>query len=541
MSTHVHTPTKINVSVLASPDREGTASKTYLPLEQHDANDQQPPSSQPHRCARCNVRARTILWLLTFVGFAINYMIRININITITDMIVTRPRSTAERHFGRSPSECVPFESWSLDANNVSNLTPRRQRHEQQQPNETRSATVGSFTLERWLLDALHVPYARHGFDWDEHQQGIALGSFFWLHWLLQIPGGMLARRYGTKRVFGCANLIGCLLCAAMPLAAYLHYGTLIALRALQGLVCGVAWPAMHTMTGRWIPPNERSQFVTAYLGSSIGVAAFYPIFGLVIAASSWEWVYHVCTAVGIVWFVAWQWLVYDTPAQHPRICAEERAYIERALGASVTQPASGGKAPSTPWRAICTSRPVLVICVAQWGGVWGLLTLMTQAPTYFRTVHGWTVGVTGLLSGLPHLMRVAFAMAFSVLGDWLLRTERMSRTNVRKLAGTFSMLVGAGFVIGMAYAGCNESLALGMLVAATAVHGAVSSGPLASLVDLSPNYSGITLGLAGTVSLMPGFISPVIVGKLTKDNVSECVAITLGSYYKKEENNVGF
>lgn len=33
------------------------------------------------------VKARTVLWYLTFVGFAMNYMIRININIAIVDMI----------------------------------------------------------------------------------------------------------------------------------------------------------------------------------------------------------------------------------------------------------------------------------------------------------------------------------------------------------------------------------------------------------------------------------------------------------------------
>lgn len=33
------------------------------------------------------IKARTVLWYLTFVGFAMNYMIRININIAIVDMI----------------------------------------------------------------------------------------------------------------------------------------------------------------------------------------------------------------------------------------------------------------------------------------------------------------------------------------------------------------------------------------------------------------------------------------------------------------------
>lgn len=34
----------------------------------------------------------------------------------------------------------------------------------------------------------------------------------------------------------------------------------------------------------------------------------------------------------------------------------------------------------------------------AQWGGVWGLFTLIAQAPTYFRIVHNWGIEMTGKL-----------------------------------------------------------------------------------------------------------------------------------------------
>ncbi|TMW49372.1 hypothetical protein DOY81_005516 [Sarcophaga bullata] len=51
--------------------------------------------------------------------------------------------------------------------------------------------------------------------------------------------------------------------------------------------------------------------------------------------------------------------------------------------------------------------------------------------------------------------------------------------------------------------------------------HGAVSSGPLASIVDIAPNYAGIVLGISGTIGVLPGFISPYIVGILTLGNQS--------------------
>lgn len=74
-------------------------------------------------------------------------------------------------------------------------------------------------------------------FEWDEKDQNHVLGSFFWLHWITQIPGGMLARRFGTKKVFGLANLFSCLITFALPTAAHTDIKILIFLRVLQGFI----------------------------------------------------------------------------------------------------------------------------------------------------------------------------------------------------------------------------------------------------------------------------------------------------------------
>jgi hypothetical protein len=90
------------------------------------------------------------------------------------------------------------------------------------------------------------------------------------------------------------------------------------------------------------------------------------------------------------------------------------------------------------PWKQILTSTPLWMNGIAQFGGIWGLFTIMTQAPTFFRYIHGWGVEMTGILSGIPHVGRFTFALAFSFICDYLLRNNKMSRTNVRKLSTSF-------------------------------------------------------------------------------------------------------
>lgn len=92
----------------------------------------------------------------------------------------------------------------------------------------------------------------------------------------------------------------------------------------------------MHDLISKWIPPNERSRFGSAYVGGSVGIVVFYPLFGFIISISSWEWIYHFTAALTMVWFIFWQYYVYDNPSKHPHIDPSELNYITKSLGDSV-------------------------------------------------------------------------------------------------------------------------------------------------------------------------------------------------------------
>ncbi|KAK5640472.1 hypothetical protein RI129_011283 [Pyrocoelia pectoralis] len=429
-------------------------------------------------------------------------MIRINLNIAIVSMVKPKPATNLS-----IVSECIAVP-------------------------ETKSSNFTHHTLENVNVSKLR------GFEWNEYQQGLILGAFFWLHWLTQIPGGMLANKYGTKLIFGLANFVSVLLCFLIPTASFLGYEYLIVIRLLQGTIAGFAWPSMHAMTARWIPPNERSKFVTSYVGSSVGAALTFPVCGVIIHAWGWEYVFYISGILGTLWYATWYFLVFDSPSEHPRISDQEKEYILNSLGKSVSK-----EKPPVPWKAILTSVPVWTNTFAQIGGLWGLFTVMTNGPMFFKSVHGWNITTTGFLSGLPHLARMMFAYAFSTLADYLLTTNKMTRTNVRKFATCFCNIGQGLCMIVMAYSGCNYTMAIVFLTAATGIHGASATGALANLVDISPNYASILLGMANGSGAIGGFISPVIVGLLTTNNhsaeqwqkvfwIAACILISTGTFF---------
>lgn len=53
------------------------------------------------------VKARSVLWYLTFFGFAINYIVRINASIAIVDMIDVNYKKSSTTNRTIVTSECV--------------------------------------------------------------------------------------------------------------------------------------------------------------------------------------------------------------------------------------------------------------------------------------------------------------------------------------------------------------------------------------------------------------------------------------------------
>ncbi|XP_025416085.1 sialin-like isoform X2 [Sipha flava] len=351
-------------------------------------------------------------------------------------------------------------------------------------------------------------------FEWNNHERAMVLGSFYWLHWALQLPGGLLARNFGAKRVFGFSNLFMFIMSIVMPFLTRWDIKGLIMARALQGFIGGMAWPSVHHLTAHWVPPNKRSKFITAYLGSSIGVAVTFPFCGYILENFSWPYVFYTTGTIGIVWFLAWWMLVYDTPAQHPYISQEELVHITSSL----TNVVSSVKLP-IPWKAVLTCVPFWIALSIQWSTGWALHTLMTQTPTYLDLMFGWNPQKIGLWSGVPHLTRFMFSLCLSYIIDSLMSTGLYSRTCVRKISTNICTVVQAILIVALVYSGCDQLLVNGFLLLAMTASGASTSGPLSIMVDLSPNFASVLQGFSGITGVIPGMISPFVLSYFTNEN----------------------
>uniref|UniRef100_A0A8C1Q4T3 Vesicular glutamate transporter 1 n=1 Tax=Cyprinus carpio TaxID=7962 RepID=A0A8C1Q4T3_CYPCA len=308
-------------------------------------------------------------------------------------------------------------------------------------------------------------------FTWDPETVGMIHGSFFWGYIVTQIPGGFICQKFAANRVFGFAVVATSVLNMMIPTAARIHFGCVIFVRILQGLVEGVSYPACHGIWAKWAPPLERSRLATtAFCGSYAGAVIAMPLAGVLVQYSGWSSVFYVYGSFGVCWYLFWILVSYESPAAHPTITPEERKYIEDAIGESA-----------------------------------GLMNPLT----------------VGIVSALPHLVMTIIVPIGGQLADYLRTHNIMTTTNVRKLmnCGGFGMEATFLLVVGFSH---TKGVAISFLVLAVGFSGFAISGFNVNHLDIAPRYASILMGISNGVGTLSGMVCPLIVGAMTRNKTRE-------------------
>ncbi|XP_046435114.1 sialin [Neodiprion pinetum] len=435
------------------------------------------------------VPARVVLYMLSFSGFLVSFMMRMDINLTMVAMAKPVPPPASadgnETSPGKPVAHCYVAQNTTWSEENTTVVPPPEELGE---------------------------------FDWSPAIQSAIVGSFYWCYILSQIVGGVLTQYFGTKTVFGGSQLLTAICSFLMPTAADIHYGAMIALRSIQGAASGLTWPAMYAIVGHWIPPAERSRFMSSFQGFSIGIGLTYPLCGFLIHHFGWRVVFYTTGSIGAGWCVLWYFFAFDTPACHPRISPQELRYIEGCVGEQVV---GGNEGMPVPWRAILTSWPAWAIGITTFGRIWVHYVFIIPGPVYMKSVHGFDIQTNGILSGVPFLLSYLASVAFCYLADVLVTRQILSLLNVRRIFTAVAQVVPGILLLLVGYLGCNIVLVLFVWFVAVTLITAAYAGAMANIVDIAPNLAGPVLAFAQTIHMSASFLSPIVAGVMTKDSQS--------------------
>lgn len=153
--------------------------------------------------------------------------------------------------------------------------------------------------------------------------------------------------------------------------------------------------PAIYTMFSHWVPNNEKSTALALMtVGGNIGTVLTMPLSGYLCAhgfAGGWPSVFYVLGVMGCLCFGLWLYIIYDTPADNPRITGKELVYIETHIDISSKNKQKILK-KSVPWGQMLTSKQLWSVAMAKFCGAWGQLMLMSKLPAYLESVLHFSI-----------------------------------------------------------------------------------------------------------------------------------------------------
>jgi len=191
---------------------------------------------------------------------------------------------------------------------------------------------IGTFLLALLLyVDRICISVAKdpisESLDLSDKQMGWILAAFSLGYAFFQTPSGILADRFGPRKVLAAIVTIWSGF-TALSGAAW-NFISLLTVRFLFGAGEAGAFPGMSRAIYSWIPLSERG-LVTGinFSGSRLGAAFALPVVAWLINDYGWRFTFIVLGIVGVVWAITWYLLFRDTPEEHQSISDEEKEFI---------------------------------------------------------------------------------------------------------------------------------------------------------------------------------------------------------------------
>lgn len=340
-----------------------------------------------------------------------------------------------------------------------------------------------------------------HG--WTTAQMGWVLSAFFLGYVACMVPAGILADRFGPKRLLGFSmawwSAFGALTAVPRSIAG------LVTTRVLMGTGESATLPATNGILARWFPRKEYSRAAGfCWSGGYAGPIIAFPLSTAILYEWGWRAIFYSFGAVGALWLLVWWWRADDFPESSRHIRREELEAIVAARPAIRTK-------ESAPWRAILRSPAVWSVNLLHFSSNWYVYVLNFWLPTYLENSRHFSLRNMAFGSTMPFVSAWLASNVFAALIDHF--SLKHDRTRVSKAflsfyAAAAGMLVLVPFAHGVSSIVLLFSLATALLTAATPVY---ASGSL----DLAPRYAGSFVGLQNGFANLAGVLAPVVTGCL--------------------------
>ena len=304
------------------------------------------------------------------------------------------------------------------------------------------------------------------------------------IHSFFGLPGGILAVRFGLKRMY----FLGWLLMGISVLSALApNFGSLLVLRLAFGIGFGAIIPASGPLLMQWFRPREVTimnglDIAALSLGVALSVSVAAPL------ANTIGWQNTLSVFGGIALFGAVLWGILG------KVTADAR---NTGKGISLKEVGS-----------VLRNRTIQILVVADALVFMQYTALTSWLPTFYNEIRGMSLTEAGFITGL-----LPFVGVFAVLVGGFLPLRFESKKPFFIVPGFLLALGGLGsFLIDSTFGIYVSIILLG--IGSWSYAPTLLSLPI-ELPDMTPEKVAVVWGTFVTVSGLGMFVSPIVVGAI--------------------------
>ena len=309
--------------------------------------------------------------------------------------------------------------------------------------------------------------------------------AYFWTYTAVQIPVGLIADRWGVRRVMGvCMALLAA---GALVFALSGGYGEAVLARMIVGLGAAAVWVPGMRLLSEWFPPSERGR-ATGLMSAGGGFGGTLALVLVPVVATGWGWrVAYGMLAVPAA--VTLALIVLGLRAGPPAAAAP----VARARGTL---------------RRVLVSRRLLPLNIAVLFSYGGYFSFLTFLPSFLVRQLDMTNAQAGVVTGL---ITAGTIVSWPLAG---LLSDRLGRRKPVYLASqALSALACAVFALGVPYftpwTVAATAVATGLLVGGMIV-------PFVMVVELFPaELAATAAGVTNAACFVGGMVLPIVLGLL--------------------------
>lgn len=375
-------------------------------------------------------------------------------------------------------------------------------------------------------LDRVNVSYAAlemtESLGFTRKEYGLGAGIFFIGYFLLEVPGAVIAARWGVRKWICRIMLSWGVVAVAM---GFIRNATeFYWLRFILGAAEAGFFPAMIVYLGNWFRAADRGKAIGIFMSAiSIAMVIGGPVSGYLLTLNwlgleGWRWLFILEGLPAIVLGVTTLFFLTERPEDASWLPEDEKAWLvdelQRERAAQLLASAHGAQ---TIWQAMLDPR-VLLFSAAYFFGLIASNGLNYWLPIMVKEASGYSTTIVGWLVALPY----ALGVLAKVIAGW-----SSDRTRERRWHTAGLLLLGClGLAGGILVQG---RLGLSMLFLCFAVIGLMGYTPsfwAYATSFLAGTANAAAIGLINSIGNLGSFVGPFAMGYLSERTTSFAAGI---------------